>query len=305
MKNTAFDIVKSLDLSGKVYLVTGAYVGLGAITAKALLQAGATVIVAGRNRKAQTDFVEELRQSGKLQSEEQVDGSHTLDLGDLQSVSAFATYVRDNYSQIDCLINNAGVMLTPPGKTKDGFETQFGVNVIGHFLLAKLLVEKTKRQVWLSSKAHIRLGAPRIDFDAITRVDESNYNPRLRYQQSKLGDILLAKYFNDAYPHLQAVSVHPGAVKTNLGRHLTLSQKLAFILRLPWAILTMKEPEEGAATQVMVATLADAELVGGAYYVDCAVAEEAESARNMDDAKKLYEYCDQVTKEFQTGVDAK
>ena len=299
MKNTAFDIVQSLDLNGQVYIITGAYAGLGAITSKALLQAGATVILAGRNEKTQADFVAQLRQSGELKDETKIDGSHTLDLGDLRSVQAFAHYVLENYAQIDCLINNAGVMFTPPGKTKDGFETQFGTNVVGHFLLAKLLVEKTKRQVWLSSRGHTRLGAPRIDLDVATKVDESNYDTTLRYQQSKLGDILLAKYFDQSYPHLQAVSVHPGVVKTNLGRHMTLGKKLSFILKHPFAILSMKEPEEGAATQVMVATLPESELVGGAYYADRVVTAEAESARNMEDARALYEYCDQATKEFQ------
>ena len=293
MKKTAFDFVESLDLSGKVYIVTGAYAGLGAVTTQALVKAGATVILAGRNKRAQAEFVQQFLQPSQL------DGSHTLELGDLQSVKSFADYVLSNYTQIDCLINNAGVMFTPPGKTKDGFETQFGVNVIGHFLLAKLLVEKTKRQVWLSSRGHIRLGAPRIDLEAVTKVDASNYNTRFRYQQSKLGDILLAKYFNQQYAHLTAVSVHPGVVKTNLARHMSLGKKMALVLRHPLAIMSMKAPEEGAATQVMVATMADAELVGGAYYADCKVTQEAESAQNMEDAKLLFEYCDEVTKAFQ------
>lgn len=133
-------------------------------------------------------------------------------------------------------------MNTPPGKTKDGFETQMGINVIGHFLLAKILVEITKRQVWLSSKGHIRFGAPRIDLEAITNVDESTYIPRARYQQAKLGDILLAKQFAEQYPHLMAVSVHPGGVKTDLGRHMTTGQKIKFILTNPLIVMSMRYP---------------------------------------------------------------
>lgn len=303
MKKTAFDIVANKNLSEKVYLITGGYSGLGASTVEALLYAKATVIIAGRNAEKQAAFSQSLKQKLNLKfKNDQIDSSHTLDLGDLTSVQTFANYIKKTYLQIDCLINNAGVMYTSAGKTKNGFEIQFGTNVIGPFLLSKLLVDITKKQVWLSSKAHTSLGAPKIALDAITKVDESNYNTLLRYQQSKLGDILLAKYFNEKYTNLIAVSVHPGIVKTNLSRHMTFSKKISFILKHPLSllnVLSMKEPEEGAATQVMLATLPESELIGGAYYTDCKIVEETEIARNIDDAKMLYEYCDKVTKDFQ------
>lgn len=300
MKKTVFQIVNDQDLTGKVFLITGGYSGLGAISTKALILANATVIVAGRNEQTQLEFVKSLQKDQNIQFEDdQLDASHTINLGSLESVLDFANYVKAKYSSIDCLINNAGVMFTPYGKTNDGFEVQFGTNVIGHFLLAKLLVDITKRQVWLSSKGHTRLGSPRINLDAITNVNDSNYDPVYRYQQSKLGDILLAKQFNKQYPHLSAYSVHPGVVKTNLGRHMSIGKKLLFTLKNPIAIMTMKEPEEGAMTQVMVATLPESELKNGAYYADCKVTEETESARNMEDAKRLFEYCDKVTKSFQ------
>lgn len=300
MSKTAFDIVKGLDLRGKVFLVTGAYSGLGAATTEALLKAKATVIVCGRNAKSQADFAKQLKANRQINcSEEQVDASHTLDLGDLASVRDFAKYVDATYPRIDCLINNAGAMYAPPGKTKNGFETQFGVNVIGHFLLSKMLAGKTQRQVWVSSRAHARLGAPSIDYDAITEVDAEQYNPQLRYQQSKLGNILLAKQFGEVYPHMRAVSLHPGVVRTSLGRHLSFFQKLQFILRHPIAIMTMKTPQQGASTQTLVATMPASELQNGAYYADCAVFPEAESGKDMADAKKLFDYCDEVTKDFQ------
>ncbi|MEM7551472.1 MAG: SDR family NAD(P)-dependent oxidoreductase [Bacteroidota bacterium] len=300
MKTTAFDIVRSQDLNGKVFLITGGYAGLGAINTRALLMARAKVIITGRSAEAQAEFVKNLQDDPELNLEDQqIDASHTMNLGDLVSVKKFASYVKSNYNQIDCLINNAGVMNTPPGKTKDGFETQMGINVIGHFLLSKILVDITKRQIWLSSKGHIRFGAPRIDLDAITNIEKPPYIPRARYQQSKLGDILLARQFARQYPHLKAVSVHPGGVKTNLGRHMSIGQKIKFILTNPFIVMAMVSPEEGAATQVLVATIPDEELSNGAYYSDCKVTEEAESARNMEDAKKLFDYCDDVTKAYQ------
>ncbi len=300
MKKTAFDIVKGKDLTDKVFLITGGYAGLGAISTKALLTVNATVIIAGRSEKTQMEFAESLKRDTSLKfHDHQLDASRTLDLGSLESVRDFANYVKEKYQQIDCLMNNAGVMNTPPGKTYDGFETQMGINVIGHYLLSKLLVDITRRQVWLSSKGHTRFGAPSIDYEVIRKVDESNYIPRWRYQQSKLGNILLAKQFDKQYPHLTAVSVHPGVVKTNLGRHMSLGEKLLFIFKHPLAIMSMKEAEEGAVTQVMVATIPESQLRNGAYYVDCEVAEEAKSARNIDDAKRLFDYCEEVTADFQ------
>jgi NAD(P)-dependent dehydrogenase (short-subunit alcohol dehydrogenase family) len=297
---TTFDAVQGLDLAGKVFLVTGAYSGLGAATTQALLKAGATVILAGRSNSLQSKFASDVLSDKSLNtSETQLDASHTLDLGDLRSVRDFAHYVYEKYPRIDCLLNNAGVMYTPPGKTADGFETQMGVNVIGHFLLSKILADKTKRQVWLSSKGHTRLGAPRIDVEAITEVNDKDYNTQFRYQQSKLGDILLAKQFPVEYPHLKAASVHPGVVKTNLSRNIAFKDKLLFTLMNPLMVLNAQEPERGAATQVMVATMPEDQLIDGGYYADCRVSKEAESAKNMEDAKKLFDYCNRATEAFQ------
>lgn len=300
MKKTAYDIIEGHDLTGKTFLITGGYAGLGAIHTRALLMANARVIISGRSAQTQADFAKELQEDTDVNFEEQqLDASHTVDLGDLKSVQAFASYIKSNYQTLDGLILNAGVMFTPPGKTKDGFETQMGINVIGHFLLAKMLVDITKRQVWLSSQGHIRFGAPGIDYEAITNVDENSYVSRARYQQAKLGNILLAKEFGQRYPHLKAISLHPGGVKTNLGRHMTLGQKLGMILKHPLMILSMVEPEVGAATQTMLSILPDEELENGAYYSDCKVFEEAASGKDMTDAKKLFDYCEEATQAFQ------
>lgn len=304
LPKTAREAVEGLDLTGKVFLVTGAYSGLGAATTEALLSAGGIVIVAGRNAKSQQDYVNGLTAfDANL-----IDGSKTLDLGSLESVRDFANYVKANYSQIDCLVNNAGVMNTPPGTTKDGFEVQMGVNVIGHFLLAKLLADITRRQVWLSSSAHALNGpppgghdlvnAPRIDFDAITTIDEVSYDGWKRYQQSKLGNILLAKQFPLEHKHIKAYAVHPGLVTTNLARHTSLWAKLKFVGAILSGRYKAQSPAQGARTQTMVAVQPDEELVLGGYYYNAALSQEAEAAKNMDDAKKLYDYCMEVTQPF-------
>lgn len=305
---TATEAVRGRDLAGRTFLITGAYSGLGAATTKALLSAGARVIVTGRDGEAQQAFVRTLSahfEPGRI------DGERTLDLGNLASVRDFGAHVRAKYDRIDALINNAGVMNTPAGKTVDGFEVQMGTNVIGHFLLAKLLVDITQRQVWLSSAGHALLGtypgphdvknAPRIDLDAITSVDPSTYDGWRRYQQSKLGDILLAKQFAAVYPLLKTCAVHPGVVRTNLGRHLSIWTMVKFLFRAMTGEPMPKGPEEGARTQTWCAVMPDAELVSGAYYADAAVAveAEAEAARNMDDARRLYDFCDAATRKFQ------
>ena len=313
-RRTAMQVVQDVDLSGKVFIITGAYSGLGAATAKALLSAGARVIVTGRNPESLKDFAKELktttRADGSVCDAGLIDSSLTVDLADLATVRDFARGVQSNYDRVDCLINNAGVMNTPPGMTKQGFEIQMGTNVIGHFLLAKNLAGNTKRQVWLSSKGHTIFGPPpfgndlakarRIDLDAITKVDEKSYNGWQRYQQSKLGDILLAKQFPIEYSHMIACSVHPGIVQTNLARHTSIWSLLRFIIAMPFGGERPVSPEVGASTQTLCAVMPEEELASGAYYADRAVSDDvADCAKRTDDAKKLYDYCDEVTRPFQ------
>ena len=308
---SALEAVKGLDLTGKVFLVTGAYSGLGAASTKALLSANARVILAGRNAETQAKFVDDLCKSSSIDPS-LMDSSATVELGDLASVRDFALHVRSKYDTIDCLMNNAGIMNTPYEVTKDGFEIQFGTNVIGHFLLAKLLADRTKRQVWLSSRGHAihntspppkfdNEQAPPIDLDMITNVDKDSYDGWRRYQQSKLGDLLLAKQFAVEYKdtNMEAVSISPGLVATNLFRSMPLLLTQAFLLIGKLTGGGAATPDEGARTQVLCATMSSNEIVNGAYYHDCQVTEPATVAKDMEQAKKLYDYCDEVTKEFQ------
>jgi hypothetical protein len=124
------------------------------------------------------------------------------------------------------------------------------------------------------------------------------------YQQSKLGDILLPKEFAERYPTLQAASLHQGCINTNISRHTFFFSMIWFLLtRAPDLIsakpggMAVKSVEVGASTTVTAATTAD--LVNGGYYDDCEVAKESELAKNVDDAKALFDYCDEVTQEFQ------
>lgn len=264
--------------------------------------------MAGRNAKSQAEFAERLASGPGT-----VDADKTLDLGSLASVRDFAEHIRGRYQTLDCVMLNAGVMNTPPGKTSDGFEVQMGTNVVGHFLLAKLLASRTRRQVWLSSTGHLLTGdppgdharsfenAPRINLDAIKQIDEASYDSWHRYQQSKLGDILLARQFLVEFDKLEGCAVHPGVVRTNLSRHMSVWS----IAKYVWFSVTGRgakvlTPEQGARTQTLCAVMPSGELVAGGFYADCAVSQEADAAKNMDDAKALYDYRDEATRPFQT-----
>lgn len=303
-KRTALEAAQlNGDVKGKIYVITGAYSGIGVETTKALLQEGGKVVIGGRNPKLMDEFVAKMK---KEYSEEQVD-DFVMDLGDLESVKAFAKYISDKYPVIDVLICNAGIMNAPAGVTKNGFESQMGVNVIGHFLLAKALVDKTKRQVWVSSLGHTLDKGARIDIEYTKHFSSDNmkgYDGWSAYQQSKLGDVLLPKEFDKRYSNIEAASLHPGGIRTNLSRHIGFFAFIKFLFtQMPELQrnggVALKTPAVGASTTVTVATLPSDKFVNGGYYDDCEIGEETEAAKNEDDAKALFDYCDEATKDFQ------
>lgn len=286
---------------GKVIVVTGAYSGIGRETTKALLKVGASkLILGGRNAKLQQEFVRQLVDQEGFE-ESRIDGEQLLDLADLDSVQAFASFVSKKYKNIDVLILNAGVMNTPLMETKQGLEMQFGTNVVGHFLLAKVLAPITSRQVWVSSEAHKRFDGPPFDLKGYQDKKYNraeHYNGWLQYQQSKLANIMLAKEFAKRYQPMQAVSLHPGVIKTNLSRYMSWFDLLSAIFSLLRRGMTsFKSVEQGAATTVTCAL--KPEVQNGAYYMDCEVGKEIPNAKLDDDNAALFEFCDELTKDYQ------
>ncbi|HEY2769969.1 MAG TPA: oxidoreductase [Solirubrobacteraceae bacterium] len=212
-KWTAADIP---DQHGRVAVVTGANSGLGIATARGLAGAGATVVMACRDRGKGERAVEEIR-AGVPDADLDL---RELDLADLDSVHAFAAALSESHGRLDLLINNAGVMAPPRRLTKDGFESQLGTNHLGHFaltglLMSALLAADAPRVVTVASGAH-RIG--RINFDNLN--GERRYNNWLAYGQSKLANLMfcfeLQRRAGAAGTELLSMAAHPGYAATNL-----------------------------------------------------------------------------------------
>ncbi|WP_189254774.1 oxidoreductase [Lentzea flava] len=210
------------DQTGRTAVVTGANSGLGLATATALATAGAHVVLAVRDTERGEAAAATVNGSVEVRR---------LDLADLASVREFAA---GWHGDLDVLINNAGVMNVPEGRTKDGFETQFGTNYLGHFALTNLLLPHiTDRVVSLSSTAHKSPGSPRIHFDNLDLTGE--YDPMTAYSQSKLAMLLftleLQRRLTAAGSPVRALAAHPGWAATNLqGNDASTLRRLFFRL---------------------------------------------------------------------------
>ncbi|MDR6979629.1 NAD(P)-dependent dehydrogenase (short-subunit alcohol dehydrogenase family) [Streptomyces sp. 3330] len=210
------------DQTGRTAVVTGANSGLGLATVEALARAGAHVVLAVRDPRRGEAAAATVPGSVEVRR---------LDLAALSSVREFAAGWR---GELDLLINNAGVMNVPEARTKDGFETQFGTNHLGHFALTNLLLPHvTDRVVVLSSGAHRMPGRPRIHFENLDLSGE--YAPMTAYSQSKLANLLftleLQRRLGEAGSTVRAVAAHPGWAATNLqGHDASLLRRLAMRL---------------------------------------------------------------------------
>ena len=202
----------------RVVIVTGANSGIGFEITKALVAKGATVIMACRNLDKARQAAASLQKTVPNAKLDIIQ----LDLADLASVKQFSETFNNKYSSLDLLINNAGIMIPPFGKTKDGFELQFGSNHLGHFALTRLLLERLKttpkaRVINVSSSAH-RLGKGAIDFENLNA--DKGYSAMNAYSQSKLANVLftleLNQYFQKHKIDATANAAEPGLTATNL-----------------------------------------------------------------------------------------
>jgi NAD(P)-dependent dehydrogenase (short-subunit alcohol dehydrogenase family) len=257
------------DLSGHVYIVTGANSGTGLATATQLVQQGAHVVGACRRvDEGKKAFV-------KLVTTHDSTEVMKLDLASLASVRRFAEMFIAKHNRLDGLINNAGIMFGPEGRTEDGFETQFGVNYLGHFLLTELLLDTLKasapsRIVCLSSVLHIgtRKKVGEVHLDDLN-FEKRPYNSSLAYIQSKLAIVLHALDLSRRLEGtgVSAFSVHPGWVRSNLARHVRGGKFGQNVLLRPFSrVLGIMSPYEGAQTTLHCLLDDDAPQHSGEYY---------------------------------------
>ena len=209
-----------LDQSGKVAIVTGAGSGLGFETVRALAGKNAKVVMAVRNTAKGREAAARIKKECPRADVDVME----LDLADLSSVRKFAQNFTKRVSRLDLLINNAGVMVPPYGKTVDGFELQFGTNHLGHFALTVLLIDMLKkvsgsRIVTVSSGAH---AFGMLDFDDLN-WEKRRYNAWQAYGDSKLANLYftreLQRRLDEEGSGVLAVAAHPGWAATELQRH--------------------------------------------------------------------------------------
>jgi NAD(P)-dependent dehydrogenase (short-subunit alcohol dehydrogenase family) len=291
--STTDDVLRSVDLSGKVALVTGASGGLGRETARALAAAGATVALAARDVEKTRAAVQSIRGHVPTAALE----SLQLDLASLASVRRFAAAFLSAHDRLDLLINNAGVMATPFGHTTDGFELQIGTNHLGHFLLTGLLAPlflaaAPSRIVNLTSGGHL---ISDIHWDD-PNFARHPYEKWTAYGQSKTANVLFTVELERrlGVRGVYAFAVHPGLIMTDLGRHLTPDDFATLRTMAESApggagLPPFKSIPQGAATTVWGATAPELAGHGGTYLADCAISSEhAPWATDADAAQRLW-----------------
>ena len=275
--STTDDVLSGVNLKGKRILVTGASAGLGVETARSLAAHGSHVVGAARDLIKAKTATEQVRKDAAANG-----GSFELvelDLASLKSVRACADQLLAKGQPFDVIIANAGVMATPLGHTADGFETQFGTNHLGHFVLINRiasLIRAGGRLINLSSLGH---RYSNVDLED-PNFERTPYEPFVAYGRSKTANILFAVAFDKRHRDrgVRAAAVHPGVIHTELARHVDAKEIEKIIERRNKqfaaegkAPFQWKTTPQGAATSVWAGVVAPAEEIGGRYCEDCHV----------------------------------
>ncbi|WP_433617183.1 SDR family NAD(P)-dependent oxidoreductase [Dactylosporangium sp. CA-139114] len=269
-ESTAAEVLAGVDLNGRRAIVTGGASGIGIETARALAGAGAEVTLAVRDTAAGEATAADLIASTGNKAVHVA----PLDLADQASVRAFAEAWD---GPLHILVNNAGVMASPPGRTAEGWELQFATNHLGHFALAARLLPALRaaggaRVVAVSSAAHLR--SP-VVFDDI-HFERREYDPWLAYGQSKTANVLFAveadrRWAGDG---IRVNALSPGGIRTNLQRHVDVDELVRTATAANGGVpIRWKTPQQGAATSALLAASPAVDGVGGGYYEDCREAE--------------------------------
>ncbi len=269
-------------MHGKVCIVTGAASGIGAMTAQALAQQGAAVILVGRDSEKGAVTVNRIkRQTGNPAVE-----FMRADLSAQKEIRRLAQQFRSHYQHLDVLVNNAGAIFARRQETVDGIEMTFALNYLSYFLLTNLLLDTIEasvpaRIINVASRSHARA---QIDFDDLQ--SRSGYRGLQAYAHSKLAIVLftyeLARRLEGTGVTVNAL--HPGVVATNFG--MNESGILGLVMRLfRFAFIS---PEQGAQTSIYLATSPEVEGVTGKYFVKCEAVPSSPASYDAATASRLW-----------------
>lgn len=292
-----YDALKTIDLSGKTYLITGSAGGIGKQTALELANQGAKVVLFARPSNLQ-QAINEVKQVAR---DEKLVSGYPLDLADLISIKDAVKQYKMNEGEdapITALINNAGVMACPYSLTKDGFEMQMGTNHFGHFYLTQLLLpqllKSKSRVVNVSSTAHAMWQVPCTLETYNEQLNKQTYDPWNAYAISKIANIYFTIELQRRFSSLglRAYALHPGVVQTGLQRHTPMSQE--YFAPILW--LLFKNKLQGAQTNLFCAV--SDEAVPGKFHSDCAEFPLGNPhADNPDRAREWWSYSEQIIAE--------
>ncbi len=285
--STAEQVTEGLSLEGKAFLVTGCGSGIGREAARVLALRGARVVGTGRT-------LERARQAcaGFAGNPLPV----ACELGEPSSVRACAESVNSQGLELSGIICNAGIMAVPRLELAHGYELQFFTNHIGHFLLVTSLLDALSpnaRIVIVSSELHRRAPAVGIDFDNLR--GELRYNAWEAYGRSKFANVLFAKQLARRFAGTArtANALHPGVIRTELQRHMP-----GFVAKAMSAIapIAFKSVEEGAATEVYVATRPELADTSGQFFANCNVARARHDTDDAQLAERLWEVSERIVR---------
>ena len=290
----------AIALNGKVIIVTGSSAGLGINTAQELLRLGARVIMANRNEEKTNrviqSFGDNLNNNAVFMK---------LDLSSFQSIDAFAKEFSSTIGKFDILINNAGTIEDSFKRTENNIEQTFQANVLSNILLTLRLLDLMKpggRVINVSSILHsmAKLNMKELLEDTNFDKTPNNFDGGMEYNKSKLGNVFFTQYLRNYIDkkklNLTTVSLHPGAVKTDILRNFQGIKKILLMVIYPFLYLTFKSPLAGAQTTLYCTYLEDKEIINGGYYADCDNKNLGGLGNNDDYRKQYMEYCKLVMK---------
>ncbi len=266
-------------------MITGGNDGIGKATAMGLANLGATVVLACRNAQKAEEAVRDIqKESGNTQVE-----ALSLDLASFDSIRQCAARFQARYATLDVLINNAGVFTSTLQLTEEGYELQFGVNHLGHFLLTHLLLPQLQtapapRVINVSSVGHYQ---GKLDFNYL-RGESPKYFGWNAYTRSKLANVLFTRAFAQRYPHILCNALHPGGVRTNIA-----TKDSSWLVSFVWKTLGLRmvSTEQGAQSSIYLASSPDVAQVTGKYFDEKQnIRTPAALAQDDELAEKLWTY---------------